>query len=466
MKVTGKNIHFIGVGGIGVSALARLCKLSGANVSGSDIRQSPVTDNLEKLGCQIFIGHDAQNVADNTNLVVHTEDVNETSAGFVELKKAHDAGIETLKYSEALGDFMKGFQAIGVSGTNGKSTTTAILGLIMEAAETDPMVVLGSKLSVKNESDRFQANARFGNGKIFVYEADEYHRHMLDTKPFAAIITNIEEDHLDYYKNLDDIISAFTSYAASLPADGLLIYNLDDPNVAAVVTSAPCRTVSISMKDPHADYFVENVRTQGHSQLFNVMKAGQVIGEFKLNIPGEYNVMNALAAIAMALELEVEPEVAQTALSNFAGIWRRFEVVGKFGNADVVSDYAHHPTAITGLIAAAKQFYPEEKILLVFQPHQKNRTKMLFNDFVKSLRGVDRVILPEIYFVPGREKEEDSDISSLQLAEAVSKLGQPCDFTADLEQAEKKVREIGSDFDLIICAGAGTIDSLARKLTS
>lgn len=469
MNLKYNNLHFIGVGGIGVSALARLAKLSGKKVSGSDMRKSIVTESLQDMGCRIYIGHDKNNIPRDTDLVVHTEDVNESSAGFVELQSARDQKITTMKYSQALGMFIEGSKGIGVSGTNGKSTTTAILGFIMEAAGTDPMVVLGSRMAPQNESKQFKGNARFGAGEYFVYEADEYHRHMLDSKPFAAIITNIEEDHLDYFKNLQNIKNAFSEFVVSLPAEGLLVYNFDDANTATISAQAKARTVSFSLNNPKADYFSGQIETKNQSQVFHVHKnnkqgKAEDLGEFQLKIPGDYNVMNAIGAIVMALELGVKPEVAQKALSEFAGIWRRFETVGKLGDSVVVSDYAHHPTAVTGLITAAKQFYPNTKILLVFQPHQKNRTKMLFNEFVASLKDVDQIILPEIYFVPGREKDEDKNISSKDLVAKIVNNGQPCLYASDLDEAEKNIRAIAKDFGLILCVGAGTIDALARKL--
>jgi UDP-N-acetylmuramate--alanine ligase len=459
------HLHFIGVGGIGVSALARLSKLLGKQVTGSDIRESVVTQSLAELGCRIFIGHDKANLAADTDLVIHSEDVNPSSAGFVELEAAQGRGIRTLRYSEALSLFMEGKYGIGVSGTNGKSTTTAILALIMEKAGTDPMVVIGSRLSPLNESEHFKANARFGQGQHFIYEADEYHRHMLDSQPSAAVITNIEEDHLDYYKGIDDIKSAFAEFVSRLPTGGVLVYNSDDPHTAEVCAGqVACKKASFSMDDPKADYQAGRVSTENQTQIFNVVAKGRDLGTFKLRIPGPYNLMNALGAVAMALEQGVDPEVVKSALGEFNGIWRRFETVGEYKGKVVISDYAHHPTAISGLMSAARQFYPNKKILLVFQPHQKNRTKRLFHEFVHALKTAGPVILPEIYFVPGREKAEDNDISSRQLVEELSKGGISAEYAKDLDQAQALIDGQIGGIDILVLAGAGTIDQLARKL--
>jgi len=459
-----RAIHFLGIGGIGVSALARLAKLMGKAVSGSDMRESVVTQALITLGVDVKIGHDKVNVPPGTDLVVHTEDVNESSAGFAELSAAKAGGIRTLKYSEALGLLVGDYYGVGVSGTNGKSTSTAILGLIIQQAGLDPMVVLGSRLAPANETAAFQGNARFGEGRHFIYEADEYHRHMLDSHPKAVLLTNVEADHLDYYKDLADVKSAFAEFIRQLPDDGLLVYNRDDADTKDLATAnGTCRKATFGMQEG-CDYMAHQAEVQNQVQSFSVLAKGRDLGRFSLAIPGGYNLMNALGALAMALELGVEAEAARTSLSEFKGIWRRFEKVGEYMGKPVISDYAHHPTALTGLIKAAAEFYPGQRILLVFQPHQKNRTKMLFNDFVESLKSAPELILTEIYSVPGREKGEDQDISSRDIVKALAAAGKQAEYAADLDQADDLIRAKASNADVILLAGAGTIDQLARKL--
>jgi UDP-N-acetylmuramate--alanine ligase len=461
-----QSIHFIGIGGIGVSALARLCLKMGKKVSGSDMRESAVTAGLEELGVEIFIGHVRENVVNGVDLVVHTEDVNESSAGFVELSEAQSRSIKTLKYSQALGLMMRGKKGLAVSGTNGKSTTSAILGLIMEASGVDPMVVIGSNLSPKNESENFKGNARFGQGEYFVYEADEYHRHMLDTKPHAVIVTNIEADHLDYYKDLDDIKGAFKEFILSVPANGLVVFNADDPNTVEVCAhTGGAKKITFTMRGESCGYYcLKDVSVDNQQQEFTLLARGKDMGRFVLKQPGQYNLMNALAALAMALELGVAVDIARDALANFAGIWRRFETVGTVQGKPVISDYAHHPTAVSGLIEAAKSFYPDKKILLVYQPHQKHRTRIMFNEFVEALGAADAIILPEIYFVPGREQTPNDPISSKDLVEALRQKHVESEFAPTINAAEELIRRQLDSIDVIICAGAGTIDQLARKL--
>lgn len=460
-----QTIHFIGAGGSGVSALARLCKLLGKSVSGSDMRESAAIESLRALGCSITIGHSVANLPSDVDLVVHSEDVNATSSGYVELLEANKRGVQTLKYSEALGLLLEDYYGIGVSGTNGKSTTTALLGLIMEKAGTDPMVIIGSRLAVTNESEAFKANARFGHGRYFVYEADEYHRHMLDSKPRAAVITNIEADHLDYYKDLSDINQAFADFINYLPADGFVVYNADDENTTAICTAnGVCMKRSFGMNNSAADYFAKIVKIENQKQFFSVTGKGLDLGIFELAIPGEYNLMNALGAIAAAIELGANVELVRQAVAEFTGIWRRFETVGTFQGKPVISDYAHHPTAVTGLLAAAQQFFPDKKILFVFQPHQKNRTKVLMNEFVQSLLPAGELIVSEIFSVPGREQASDQDVSSQQIVQALATQGKSAEYASDLDQTEALIRAKAEQIDIILLAGAGTIDQLARKL--
>lgn len=467
-----KFIHFIGIGGIGVSALARICLLMGKKVTGSDMRESVVTTSLQSLGAQVFLNHSAKNIISGVDLIVYTEDVNPTSSGYVELSEAKERGIDTLKYSEALGSLVNEYYGIGVTGTNGKSTTTAILGLILEEADFDPMVVLGSRLATINESKEFIGNVRFGHGKHFVFEADEYHRHMLDSRPKAVVLTNIEADHLDYYKDLDDIKSAFKQFIEHIPTEGFVIYNADDHNAAEVcLSSSSCNKVSYGMKNLKANYIATDVLVENQQQIFNVTGNGKNLGQFRLSIPGEYNLMNALGAIAAAAEMGVETDAIKRALDKFAGIWRRFEIVGKLEGKLIISDYAHHPTGISVILAAAKQFYPGKKVLLVFQPHQKHRTKALFNEFTRALSGADQLIITEIFSVAGREKDPDLKISSLDIVQklveqAPSDTNKSYAYAEDLTKAEELIIHALPKVDVVILAGAGTIDQLARKLVS
>lgn len=455
-----KKVYFIGIGGIGVSAIARLCIGMGKEVSGSDIRASETTDDLSRLGAGVAIGHSAENL-EASDVVVYTEDISPSSKGYVELEKAGALGIPTLPYSKALGEMMDESYSIGVTGTNGKSTTTAILGLIIEAAKLDPTVVVGSKISAKNSSQKFKANARLGTGRYFVAEADEYHRHMLDCSPNMIVLTNVAEDHLDYYKDLAEIKGAFAEYVGKLPPDGMVIYNADDRHAVEIGRTAKCHKFTFGI-DHYADLQAVNLKPSAGVQHFDLHFQDALIGQVSLKVPGKFNVENSLGAALAALKLGVTPEIIINVLNEYAGIWRRFEIVGQQENKIVISDYGHHPAGVAGTIQAAKEFFPGKKILAVFQPHHRNRTKALFNEFVHALSGAEEVIIPEIFDVAGREHGEA--VSSKLIVEALAKEGVKGEYAADLSEAEKQIS--AKTADVILLMGAGDIDQLARRIVS
>jgi UDP-N-acetylmuramate--alanine ligase len=460
--LTAKKIYCIGIGGIGVSALARLSHARGVNVSGSDLRESAVTKSLEEAGIKVIIGQNEKNIREFApDTVIYSEDVSESSAGFVELQYAKSSGITVLTQAEALGGLMEGKFGIGVTGTNGKSTTTILLGLILQEANLDPTVLAGTMLSPKNETAKFQANTRVGESEYMVVEADEYRAKMLKGHPKIAVVTNIAEDHLDFYKDLNDIRSAFSKYILGLPADGVVVYNADDHNAVEVCRHATCHKVTFGIKH-YADLQAVNIRQGDGQQTFDLHLHDRNIGTFEFKVPGEFNIYNALGAAAVAIKIGVSVEAIQKALSSFVLPWRRFEVVGQLGKAVVVSDYAHHPAGVTATIKAAQEFYPGKKILTVFQPHHRNRTKKLFKEFVESMLGAQTVIVPEIFDVAGREHGET--VSSRDIVEELKKQGEDAYYTEDLQKAGELITNMASQFDVIIMMGAGDIDGLARKL--
>lgn len=446
-----KTVYFLGIGGIGVSALARIFLAMGKNVAGSDLKQSEITDSLEKLGIKIHFGSNV--VEGQPDLVIYSPAVPAEEIDRIQISK--------LSQGQAVGELMNGRFGIGVTGTNGKSTTTALLGLILEAAGLDPTVLIGSQLSPKNESEKFRANARLGLGKYLVAESDEYHRKMLENHPQMIVVTNIAEDHLDYYKNLNDIKAAFGEYVKRLPADGTVIYNADDHSAVEVCRAAHCHKFTFGIHH-YADLQAINLKIENGKQKFDLHLNDEKIGEFELAVPGIFNVSNALGAALAAIKLGVGPEVIRSALEAYQGLWRRFEQVGEIEGKPVISDYAHHPDGIAATLLAAKQFFPDKKVLTVFQPHHRNRTKSLFKEFVNSLIGADGLIIPEIFDVAGREHGEE--ISSQDLVTALKLEGAAVSFAPTLEDAQMQIRSQLSQFDAILMMGAGDIDSLARRM--
>ncbi len=410
--INAKKIHIVGANGIGISALAKILENLGASMSRSDIETG---------------GHRAENVPSDAELLIYSNAVPENNA---ERVRARETGIREMSYPEALGQFCLGKKIIAVSGTNGKTTTTAMLGWILEQAGLDPTVIVGSRVLAWN------SNARTGKGELVVIEADEYKRAFLNYNPDIAVITNIAADHLDYYKDLDDIKTAFFQFTQKIKPGGVLLFNVDDENAAWV-----------------ADKF------SGESVGF----AGS--GSFGLHAPGQFNQANASAASAAASVLGVPFEQVRSALQSFGGTWRRFERVGTFKGAEIISDYAHHPAAVRGTLAAAAEKY-SNNILAVFQPHQHNRTKMLFREFVQAFcdSPVNDIIVSEIFDVAGREDSRDQDISSRDLTEEIKKSGKNSVYAKDLTECESMIREKAGKYQAIIIMGAGDIYKVADKL--
>ncbi len=452
MKLPG-SVHFVGIGGIGMSAAAKLLAAKGMAVTGSDAKRSTITEALEAQGIIVFEFQTATNVPEGAELIVYSSAVPMDNP---ERSRARALGIREQSYFELLGDLSKEYTTIVVTGTNGKSTTTAMLGLILEAAGMDPTVIVGSLVPGFKTG-----NLRVGNGNYFVVEGCEHHANILHLHPEKAIITNIEEDHLDYYRNLDHIVETFQTFADKLTGKGSVVWNANDPASRRLKIDKP---VSFGMNG--ADYQMRDRKTVTGAQSFVLLKGDAALGEISLKVPGEFNAMNAMAASAMAMELGVSFDVCARTLAGFTGIWRRFERVGSFKGADVISDYGHHPTAIKGTVAAAREFFPGRRIVLCFQPHQHSRTKELLEEFVDAVPSADVTIVPEIFAVLGRTEKEADEVSSQDIVDAAQHL-QPeknIRYAADLATAEAILREIVREGDVVLVMGAGDVDSIARNL--
>lgn len=452
------HIHIVGIGGIGVSRLARYFLAQGKKVSGSDLKENETVKDLVKEGVEFFSGHDEKNLPEGCGLLIYTIAIPENNP---ERLAAKSRGIKEISHFEALGIISRGFKTVAVAGTNGKSTTTAILGLILEAAAADPTVFIGSKLAGWN------SNIRVGKGDFMVVEADELQRQFLSLSPYAVVITNIEADHLDYYKDLNDISSAFSELISKLPLEGFLVYNQDDllsKVVAASVKSVP----KISYGSGGANVSFQNIKIGDQTQEVEIKINSKKKTSFKLKIPGKFNVYNALAAIATADYLGVDWETIKKTLESFQGIWRRFERVGYAGKTLIISDYAHHPTSLLGTIEAAKQFFPGQKILFVFQPHQYARTKIMLDDFAQSLINArpENLMLVEVFDVAGRESGDGERVSSLDLLEKISRKISNVEFISSLREAEAKIRKLLPRYDVIVFMGAGDIYQVAENLAA
>lgn len=453
-----QKIHCLGIGGIGISAIAKLLIENGKEISGSDAVDSEILREAEAAGVQVVVGHNAKNLPKEAELLIYSEAVPENNP---EREEARRRGIPEISGARALAKLTRGKRLVAVSGTNGKSTTTALIGLLLEAGGFDPTVFVGSKVQ------SFPlGNVRKGRGEWFVLEADEYRAKFLNFTPEIAVLTNIEEDHLDYFQDLGHIRDTYQVFLERVRPDGRIFINADD-DVCMNDLEHGREMVTYGLNGP-ADYLARDIEVREGWQWFKILRTAhheEMIGEFSLAVPGKFNVMNALAALSVALELGVSVDVCQKVLEEFSGIWRRFERVGEKDGALVISDYAHHPTAIRETLQAAREFYPDRRVVLVFQPHHHHRTKALFRNFVSSFSKADVLILSKIYKVQGRE-EATRGVSSQDLAQAVKDAGKVNEvyYAGDLEETEKLVREQMKPGDLILITGAGSIDILARKL--
>lgn len=405
-----KHVHCVGIGGIGLSAVAKFLKLHSIAVTGSEKHIFEVVEDVEKLKIPVTIGFSPANIPHETDLVVYSDAFRDNN---VEVNAAHARGIKTISYAEMLGLLTQNTQLFAVTGTNGKSTTTAMLGKILEAAAFDPTVLVGTKVSGFSEG-----NLRPGNPDIWVVEADDYREHFLALSPTHAIVTNIELDHLDYYPDLGAVEKAFIRFIERVSPAGTLILNADNtPTLALKKVFPTAKTFSITGL---ADYAAQDIHVvYGNSAprtVFTILENNSAVGEVALQIPGEMNVANAMAAYAMAREQGIAFTIIKQALEAFTGVWRRFQVIG--ANPIIISDYAHHPTAVAPTIAAAKSFYKDMRIVAVFQPHQEDRLHALFDEFTASFDDADAVILAPVFKATGRESGMGA--TSEKLAEAIT----------------------------------------------
>ena len=435
------KIHFIGIGGIGVSALARYYLEKGVKVTGSDLVSSEITNALIEKGAKLFVGkHKIKNLPKDADLVIYSPAVPTDNP---ELKRAKKLGIKCQSYPEALGELTKKYFTIAVSGTHGKSTTTAMIGLLLVKAELDPTVIVGTKLKEFCDS-----NCRMGKSKYLVIEADEHMASFLNYWPKIIVLTTIEADHLDYYKNLKNILKTFKKYVSHLPKDGILVSNKDDKNYTQFSTIIKNR-VYYSFREGNQQREVEKLKKI-------------------LKIPGEHNVSNALAALTVARTLKIPDKISFKALSEYRGSWRRFEekeIIWQGKKITIVSDYGHHPTEIKVTLKAAQEKYPKRKIWCVYQPHQYQRTYYFFKDFVKVFKAapVDKLIITDIYDVAGRETPKiKKRVSSEKLVKKIKKKSVIyLKMNEILDYLKKNLR----GGEVVIIMGAGDIYNLTGHLT-
>ena len=447
------HIYFIGIGGISMSGLAEILLSEGFRISGSDRTPSPLTRGLETRGARIFYGQRAENLSDDIDLIVYTSAIKPDNP---EMIAAKERGIATLTRAQLLGQMMKNYKTpVAVSGTHGKTTTTSMISQILLENGDDPTLSIGGIYRP------IGGNIRVGGSDRFVTEACEYTNSFLSFFPKIGIILNIEEDHLDFFRDIDDIRHSFHEFARLIPPDGALIINGAIERVGELTDDLSCRVITYG-PSPDFDYAPSQiVYDEAGCPSFHLMRGGDgKEGVFALRVPGEHNVYNAIAAIALADLLDVPEHVTAEALLHFGGTDRRFEYKGKVNGASVIDDYAHHPTEIRATLLAAAN-YPHRKIWCVFQPHTYSRTKAFLHEFAEALSLADEIVLADIYAA----RETDTlGVSSQTLQAEIEKLGHSCRYFPSFAEIENFLLTNCTKDDLLITMGAGDVVKIGENL--
>lgn len=446
------HVHFIGIGGISMSGLADILLDQHFKVSGSDSKASPLTELLEQNGAKIYIGQRASNIEDGTDFVVYTAAIHPDNP---EYQAAVQKKIPMLTRAELLGQLMTNYKTpIAIAGTHGKTSTTSMASHIFLAADKDPTISVGGILKA------IHGNIRVGGHETFITEACEYTNSFLSFYPKISIILNIDADHLDFFKDLDDIRHSFRLFAEKLPSDGTLIINSDIPDYTKITEGLPCSIITYGQTDG-SDYTAQNITFNelAHGS-FDLIRRGENLGRVSLRVPGIHNVWNAVAAMALGDLSGISMETMKKGLDDFSGADRRFEKKGEIGGITIIDDYAHHPTEIAATLKAARNC-PHKTLWCVFQPHTYTRTKALMDDFAKALTLADKVVLADIYAA----RETDTlGISSKQLAEKINQLGGDALYLPSFDAIENYLLEHCIQGDLLITMGAGDVVKIGENL--
>lgn len=435
-----------------MSGLAEILLGENFMISGSDTKESPLTKSLEEKGAKIYYGQRASNITDEVEVVVYTAAIHPDNPEFA---CAASRNLPMLTRAELLGQIMRNYETpIAIAGTHGKTTTTSMVSHILLEGKCDPTISVGGILPA------IGGNIRVGESETFVTEACEYTNSFLSFFPKISVILNIDADHLDFFKDIDDIRRSFRRFAELLPSDGTLIINADIPNYREITEGLLCRVITYSLENP-ADYTAANITYDKYGRAsFDVIKDGVKVGSYFLKVPGLHNVSNALASAALGHLLGLDEESIIRGLGSFTGTDRRFQYKGEVGGVTVIDDYAHHPTEIEATLTASGN-YPHKKIWCVFQPHTYTRTKALLPEFARALSLADHVVLADIY---AARETDDLGISSADLQKLIAELGTPCEYFPTFDEIENFLLGNCSSGDLLITMGAGDVVNIGEHL--
>ena len=450
-------IHFIGIGGIGMSGIAEILFQSGYHVQGSDLKQSNNTNRLEKLGIKVYIGQKKSNIIDAKIIVVSTA-ISEKNEEFIAAKKMF---LPIVHRSEMLGELMRLKQSIAIAGTHGKTTTTSLIAKMIEDNGMDPTIINGGIIS------SLDSNARLGNGEWMVVEADESDGSFSKLNPTAAIITNIDLEHLDYHKNEDNLENAFYNFVSSIPFYGFVCLCIDNPRTQRLISKLENKKVITYGMSANADIRATNIFYKNDKMNFslnikNNKEFEESVYKIEFSMIGMHNIQNALATIATGIELKIPLTKIKNTLKNFTGVQRRFQKVGNFKNTQIIDDYGHHPVEINSALAAARLLAPENRIISIFQPHRYSRLRDLFDEFCRSFNDADQVILLDVYAAGERPI---NNFESINLESGLANYGHKnVLYIKDQNLLAKTLIKLIQPYDLIICLGAGSITKIANNL--
>lgn len=452
---TPKTAYFIGIGGISMSGFVELLQAMGFTIMGSDRTKSKITRHLEGLGINIVYEQTGQNITSDIDFIVYTAAISDDNP---ELVKARELGLPILDRASLVGQVMKNYStAVAVSGTHGKTSTTSIASHIMLEAGMDPTISVGGILPA------IGGNIRIGKSANFITEACEYTNSFLKFFPTIGIILNIEADHLDFFKDIEDIRRSFRKFAERLPADGTLIINADIERYEEITNGLPCRILTFSVDDDTADFSAADITYNEYGcGSFTLVQSGKKTDHYRLNVPGEHNISNTLSCLALASLFGIPAESIQSGLSKYNGTERRFEKKGTCNGATIIDDYAHHPTEMTATLTSALR-YPHNTLWVVFQPHTYSRTKSLLPEFAKALSLADKIVLTDIY--AAREKDP-GDISSKDIVDLLTKSGKEVHYLREFDRIEKFFEKNLTTGDLLITMGAGNIVEVGEALVN
>ena len=448
-----KHVYMIGIGGISMGGIAKILVNYGYKVSGSDMVENDEVKELENLGIKVNIGQVKENITDDIDLVVYTAAISETNE---ELVRARELGIETIERGVFLGELTKNFKdCIGIAGTHGKTTTSSMVSCVFVEKGLDPSIQIGANLSV------IGGNYRVGKSDYFIIEACEYKDSFQNFKQRSAIITNIDNDHLDYFKNIDNISKSFENYVSNLPSDGVLVLNMDNERCYDLRNHTKSNVITVSESNTNADYTVDNIKYDDRGcPSYDVYRNGKFVINVKLNVRGEHNILNSLEAFALCSWYGIDEESIVKGLSKFTGASRRMEYKGKFNGANVYDDYGHHPTEIEATSDAILKEKHNESYA-IFEAHTYSRVHSHIDDFVNSLRKFDHIIVIDIY---AAREENIYGVKPEDIVEKLVKLGKDAIYISNYDEIKENLKKRVNEGDLIITLGAGNVTKVATKL--